>query len=155
MSNVIFVISVLSLPDPLSSTFVGFKYFMHEEFFLFFSVARAKNLSLPVLAGIILDLHGIAESSRTSYFFRAFSTNLTSSSQLPSMFELRYFSVQSSFFAVTFPMCLTKHLAENTQCLGHLSPDKKYPLGEVVFNMVNWVNAVYCPGGSRSASTSQ
>ena len=51
-TNVIFVISVSSLPDPLSSRFEGFKNFMQEEFF--FSVARAKNLSLPVLVATSL-----------------------------------------------------------------------------------------------------
>ena len=129
MSNVIFVISVSSLPDPLSSRFVGFKYFMQEEFFLLperrmFPCLCSSQLHSfgsssaceSVLAGIIHDLHGMAASVRTSYFFRACSNNLTSSSQLPSMFELRHFSVQSSsFLAVTFAICLTKHLAENTQ----------------------------------------
>ena len=50
-TNVIFVISVSSLRDPLSSRFVGFKYFMHEEFFL---LLRAKNVSFPVLVATSL-----------------------------------------------------------------------------------------------------
>ena len=73
MSNMIFVISVSSLPDPLSSRFVGFKYFMQEEFFLLperricpclcSSLLHSFGSSSAcegVLAGIIRDLHGMA-----------------------------------------------------------------------------------------------
>ena len=148
---------------------------MHEEFFFFLLPERrifpclclsqlhsfgSSSAYDGVLAGIIRDLHGVAASVRTSYFFRAFSTNLTSSSHHPSMFELRQFSVQCSLFlAVTLPFVWSNIwpkilMPGRCQWLVHLSPDKKYPLGEVVFIMVNWVNAVYGPGSSRSASTS-
>ena len=51
MSNVIFVMYVSSLPDPLSSWFVGFKYFMQEEFFCcpneeFFLACACRNFTL-------------------------------------------------------------------------------------------------------------
>ena len=59
-------------------------------------------------------------------------------------------SKSSLFFAVTFPICMTKHLAENTQawqclCLVHLSLDKKYPLSEVVFIFGELGERILCP----------
>ena len=130
MSNVIFVISVSSLPDPLSSRFVGFKYFMQEEFFLLSERRMLPSLCSSqlhsfgsssacegLLAGITRDLHGMAASVRTSALLSCiFHQSYKFLSASEHVRTWAFLSPKQFFFlAVTFAICLTKHLAENTQ----------------------------------------